>query len=392
MGRPLNKKYFGNTNLGSPSTGTDDGIGGHSIASVRISVAGTYTTRPVITFASPQLAGGVLATATMTSEALTATIAGTQTKAYQVGQVLATTGDSTWTVATITGSTTIGTVAIAGIAGQFTCAAATLTVGQSVVISGTNVGTGSITGYTNPTTYYIGATNGTTTFTLVSTYAAAISGTGGAIVTTAGTPTGLTYTVNTIASRAVTVTVATKGSYTTLAAGAQATTSTAGGAGATLTITYGAKAVVLTEVGSGYTSVTPTSTQGVTLAVAALTSDVGGIVANAFIPAADGGTASAVGDIVKQSKSRSFKVKTTDGTGVCKLVAAAPTAGQMTIKATDSAGKTYYVTKLTSRRATLTPYGAAGHIYSTGESAQWTFASATGSVKFVDAIVQIENN
>jgi len=84
---------------------------------------------------------------------------------------------------------TLTGVAITGIAGQFSCTAApfALAVGQSLTISGTFGGTGSITGYTNPTTYYIIATNGSTTFTLSAT-----SG-GTAITTTAGTPTGLTY-------------------------------------------------------------------------------------------------------------------------------------------------------------------------------------------------------
>jgi len=81
-------------------------------------------------------------------------------------------------------------VAITGTAGQFSCAnsGVILTVGQQIVISGTFGGTGSITGYTNPTTYFITATNGSTTFTL----STSIGGT--AVVTTAGTPTGLTYT------------------------------------------------------------------------------------------------------------------------------------------------------------------------------------------------------
>lgn len=84
-------------------------------------------------------------------------------------------------------------VAITGTAGQFSCTAssALLFVNQTVTISGTFGGTGSITGYANPTTYLISATNGSTTFTL-KTQA------GVAIVTTAGTPTGLTYTVTNV--------------------------------------------------------------------------------------------------------------------------------------------------------------------------------------------------
>jgi len=83
---------------------------------------------------------------------------------------------------------TISGVKITGIAGQFSCTSTQLSVGQTVTISGTLGGTGTITGYTNPTTYRISATNGTTTFTLV-------TAAGVAIVTTAGTPTGLTYTI-----------------------------------------------------------------------------------------------------------------------------------------------------------------------------------------------------
>lgn len=84
---------------------------------------------------------------------------------------------------------TLSGVAITGAAGTFSCTASTTTlvVGQAVVISGIFAGTGSITGYTNPFSYYIILTNGSTTFTLSATKG------GAAIVTTVGTPTGLTY-------------------------------------------------------------------------------------------------------------------------------------------------------------------------------------------------------
>ena len=95
---------------------------------------------------------------------------------------------------TITGTlgTTLSGVAISGTAGQFTCTAATvpLVTGQQITISGAYGGGGSISGYANPTTYVISATNGSTTFTLQTTNNAAI-------VTTTGTPTGLTYTQST---------------------------------------------------------------------------------------------------------------------------------------------------------------------------------------------------
>ena len=92
---------------------------------------------------------------------------------------------------TVAGGTQTGfaltTVAITGTAGQFSCDATTLTVGQFVTISGTLGGTGTITGYVNPTTYYVVNTNGTTTFQLAASEGAAN------IVTVAGNTRGLTF-------------------------------------------------------------------------------------------------------------------------------------------------------------------------------------------------------
>ena len=86
---------------------------------------------------------------------------------------------------------TLSTVAITGTAGQFSCAAPAnaLQVGQRIIFTGTYGGTGSITGYFPGNAYYIIATNGSTTFTLSASLG------GPAITTTAGTPTGLTYTM-----------------------------------------------------------------------------------------------------------------------------------------------------------------------------------------------------
>ena len=83
--------------------------------------------------------------------------------------------------------TVLSGVTITGTAGQFSCTAATFAIGNTLTISGSLAGSGTITGYTSPKTYYVIATNGTTTFTLSETLG------GTAIVTTAGTPTGLTY-------------------------------------------------------------------------------------------------------------------------------------------------------------------------------------------------------
>jgi len=85
-------------------------------------------------------------------------------------------------------ATTLAGVAITGTGGQISFTSQSgLVSGQRLTISGTLGGTGTITGYTNPTTYILTAVT-TTSATLTTTA-------GAAVVTTAGTPTGLTYTL-----------------------------------------------------------------------------------------------------------------------------------------------------------------------------------------------------
>jgi hypothetical protein len=102
------------------------------------------------------------------------------------------------------------------------------------------------------------------------------------------------------------------------------------------------------------------------------------IATSAFIPASNGGSSAVAGDIVKQVGSRRYKVATAQGTGKCKLVAAAPAAGQMTIIATDSLGSTYYVTKLVESLVTLTQNtdGGSGFEFNTGVRAKWALEAA----------------
>ena len=82
----------------------------------------------------------------------------------------------------------------------FTCASNQLFTNETVRISGNFSGTGSITGYANPTTYFIIFTNGSTNF-LLSTIAGGVP-----VVTTAGTPTGLTYALTSFISTNRTIT------------------------------------------------------------------------------------------------------------------------------------------------------------------------------------------
>ena len=107
-------------------------------------------------------------------------------KIYQI--LFGFTSSTTWAATETANSSSLSGVAISGTAGQFTCSSTTLTVGNAVKITGILGGTGTITGYTTGKVYTISATNGTTSFTLTDA--------GGAIVTTTGTPTGLTYTLH----------------------------------------------------------------------------------------------------------------------------------------------------------------------------------------------------
>jgi len=103
--------------------------------------------------------------------------------------------DSTTNTPVLQGNIGSKTYTLSGVAigssGSFTCSASpvTLTVGTLITIAGTNTGTGSITGYSNPTSYYIISTNGSTSFTLSTSYG------GSAISTVSGTAVGLSFTV-----------------------------------------------------------------------------------------------------------------------------------------------------------------------------------------------------
>jgi hypothetical protein len=101
----------------------------------------------------------------------------------------------------------LNAVAVTGIAGQCSCTSTTgLYIGQTVAVTGTNTGTA--TGLTSGVTYFIIATNYATTFTL-----SASSG-GAAIVTTAGTTTGLVFTISQIQNVIISAAATTSGAST----------------------------------------------------------------------------------------------------------------------------------------------------------------------------------
>jgi len=147
--------------------------------------------------------------------------------------------------------------------------------------------------------------------------------------------------------------------------------------------------ITITNAGKGYTSAptvtAPTGTIGtLTLTAVVTTSNQNAITFSSFVT---GGSNQTDGDIVKQTGARTFMVSNSDGDQKCKLVAKTPnTAGEMMVNATDSTGATYYVTKISGRKATLTQYGGGAHEFTDGTAVRWTLSSPT-----LDTTVQLDN-
>lgn len=314
MGRPLNKKYFGNRNTGSTTTTADDGIGGKGVASIPVTSAGSYTVRPVVTLTgAPDLLSGVAPAATITSQVnlISAFVGGTN---YTTGDTFTIGNGTVFTVGTVNGSGVIQTITTTE-RGSFPYADGALTTGAR-------------------TTTIISATN-------------------------------------------------------PLAAGA------------TVTLTYNAKEVLITDTGSGYTTTVPTasSTQSVTLGTVVMTTPVANTTAvgsgtnpePAIIAQAYTGSSVKQADIVKQVAKDRYKINTSDTAGtpiVATLKSSIATqVGDMTINATDSAGGTYWVTKLTAHKATIVPNNGTLFPLVNGipQQAPWTFSTAT------TGYVQIDN-
>ena len=337
MGRPISKKYFGNRNIGTTGAG-DNGLGGEGLASISnptpgsFIVSDTYKEFPLLNIAAPALPGGVQATAAVVFEINTVTFSsGGQTDADYVA------GLST---------------AITGLGGGAVI---------NIVEVGNKVTAVNLTGGNRGEFTRDSAFDGTgiTTFQILQAPNA-----------------GLDLQVN---------------------------------------ITFRVKSITILEKGSGYTGLPILSWNDHTFTgqtppsgnTPALTTDSGSagsatnqenaIIVTAFIPTANGGSSAVIGDIVKQSNDRRFKIKTAQGTGICQLKtsAAANAAGEMTIKATDQAGKTYRVYRITSRTAIIVPYGSTGHQFplvdGLAQKVKWTFGAAVAPSGSETGVVTIEN-
>jgi len=171
----------------------------------------------------------------------------------------------------------------------------------------------------------------------------------------------------------------------------------AGGSNAQATVKFRVKSIAVTTAGSGYNSA-PTLTWATlggtspSLNVPTLTTTFSGdssqqfpvgpsLVGFAYV--AGSGSAQEY-DIIKQESSHRYLVKTGatgQYIGQCKLVAVATgslAAGQMNLTASDAGGGTYYITKLTARRAVVTQYGSGPWTYTTGQTAPWKVIAPAG--------------
>jgi len=156
--------------------------------------------------------------------------------------------------------------------------------------------------------------------------------------------------------------------------------------------------VIITEKGSGYgggetfTFTKPVTTTGtVPAGTIVLTADTGapGSSTNqenaifCYAKISDAITNAEPADIIKQRSTKRFKVKTATGTAICELKSSALSSsastdtGKMTIGATDSAGGTYFVTKIGNHRCTVTR--GTGTQFATNSSVAWTFGAAVAN-------------
>ena len=173
----------GTATLSNAATVTSVVTGGSSIGGTIITLSGGSVsawvrTVPVIT--------GQASTAITDFYAIQSSLYPQSTVAYSSGGL---SGTNSLVVASTT--TVLSSVSIVSTTGDFTCSSATLILGNTITISGTLTGTGSISNYTGTSkAYYITFTGSTTSFTLSATPG------GVPITTTIGSISGLTFTAS----------------------------------------------------------------------------------------------------------------------------------------------------------------------------------------------------
>lgn len=373
MGRPIKKSYFGSVE--------GAGIGGEGISSIAVGGANAgYTEVPVLQIAAPDLAGGIqaVARAHMAVEGIVNFFAGNS--GYEPGQVLTLAG-GTGTQGTITvDATKVSTVTLAAGGDGYAVNdvvevddGIASTKAQIIITAIDDQGAG-----TGPATAIeiVGVNSYTSNPTLI-----------GSTTTAVAPSTGLGLTVD-LTMNIDLASLTTGGDYTALPADVSIV-GHSGAGGALFNLTYKVLSADVVTAGSGYISApviteVPDGGATYTVSMTAVTANAIAVVANVT------GAGAKAGDVVKQEASRRYLVTTGDGTGQCTLVAESPnSAGQMTMTAKDSDGGTYYVLKLTARRALIVKGDRTGVQFTTGTdgiSVPWVFATSAVKDESVEIV------
>jgi hypothetical protein len=325
MGRPLNKKYFGNRNVGTGGTG-DDRIGGEGIASISWSTLGAFqgnsnvqvlTAIPALP--APTLPGGVQATWTMQ---------------FEVESVFTGSGKTDLAV-----GDTFGVASVPGMIAKVTDLS-----GANAVFSVTTTGAarGDALALADIPKDTVGIT----------------------LTKIAGTGTAATFLCDiTFRVKESTVSITEKGS----------------GYIGTETFTFAKPGTTSGDVPAGTIVLT---TESGNFAGGMADADNQENAIKIYANVTGSGSTGALCDIIKQVSGRRYKV--TDGTytGIVEIgTDATPATGYGYIVATATGG-TYYVTKLTAHKATLV--AKTGDEALDGQAVQWTFGSATDTIVTIE--------
>jgi hypothetical protein len=318
-GQPLTANSTNISNAGAPTAASVDVV---TVTSTTDISAGMRFT-PARTFGN--LTGGTTYFIFAVLSSTTFTVSGTL-------------GATSATAMSTTAAPTLSSPVIAASGAiTFTSITTALAAGTPVVVSGTNSGGGTIANGT----YYVAASPApsATGMTLVTTPNGTTVAT-----TTAGTPTGLTFTFYPAAPF---------GQYNVITVGGTGTSSPA----ATITLQA--------QVTTGYVGMYP-AIQAVAITV--------------------GEVARSNSDIIKQENTQRFKVENQDGVAYCKLITSYPTGpGQMAIQATDSTGNLYWASRITNRQCVVTRQGTAGQ-FTSGQRVNWVLGTAV-----LNTSVKIDN-
>jgi hypothetical protein len=325
MGRPLNQKYFGNRNVGSSSTTADNKIGGEGVASVSQPGGGVGSFVVSNTYRN-------FPTLTASAPTIPGGVTALLSPVFEVATVSFSSGGQTNADYVQGLSTSIPSLGGGAIVYITEVASKVTTV--DVTTAGTNRGEfrfGDITGINLTTHQVLQAPN-------------------------AGTD-------------------------------------------LQINVTFRVKRIEVTEQGSGYVTVPSLSWGGHTftgqtapsLNAVTLTVDTGGIRSatneeNAILMTArlTGGSATLV-DIIKQVNDRRYKVTDGTRTGIVQLKSSVATAvGEGSIRLVDTDGGTYFATKLTSRKATITRGTGLQAAFPTGAQVKWNMTAATADSLLID--------